>query len=98
MTKTPLEEFLETVLGLEGVAIFPVLMDDAVLNDRVALVKTIWVHAMPSAPAGAWDKDGLILVVDDPTSEDGTISYERITYGDKPVIEAEGIVVWHINP
>jgi hypothetical protein len=96
VTKSPLEEFLEAALAGEGVQLLMVPIDDDTLNDRVALVKALWVYAMTAAPAGAWDHDGPVLTLDDPTS-DGTIMYERITYGDKPVIEAEGIVVWHIN-
>lgn len=96
MTKTPFEEFLEAALAGEGVRLVMVPIDEDTLNDRVALIKTLWIHAMPGAPSGAWDKDGPVVTLDDPTG-DGVIQYERITYGDKPVIEAEGIVVWHIN-
>jgi hypothetical protein len=96
MTKTPLEEFLESLITTGRLTVLEA--DPAILTDRVALVKAVWMAAKENAPAGAWDgKDGVILKIDDPMDPDGVIEYQKITYGDKPVIEAEGIVVWHIN-
>lgn len=95
MVKTPLDEFLEAAFG-PGAQLIPVEVTPAILSDRTALVKAIWQQAVLSAPPGAFDgDDGLILELDGPTG-DGVITYEKITYGDKRVIEAEGIVVCHL--
>lgn len=93
MTKTPLEELLDAV-GLEADGLVPV--DPVVLTDRASLVKYLWNKAVIDAPPGVTEGgDGLVLMVDDPTGN-GFIIYEKITYGDKKVIEAEGVVVCHL--
>lgn len=95
MTKTPFDEFLEAAFG-PGARLVAVEITPAILSDRSSLVKALWQQAVLDAPPGAVDgPDGLILQLDDPTS-DGHITYEKITYGDKRVIEAEGIVVCHL--
>lgn len=93
MTKTPLDEFLEAAFG-PGARLVAVEITPEVLTDRAALVKHLWNSAVIDAPPGALegDQDGIILTLDDSAS-DGRIEYHRITYGDKSVIEAEGIVV-----
>lgn len=92
---SPLEEFLEAAFG-PGARLLAVEITPEVLTDRAALVKALWNKAVLDAPPGALDGgDGLILQLDDPTC-DGHIIYEKITYGDKRVIEAEGIVVCHL--
>lgn len=95
MTKTPFDEFLEAAFG-PGARLVAVEITPAILSDRTSLVKALWQQAVLDAPPGAVDgPDGLILQPDDPTGE-GHITYEKITYGDKRVIEAEGIVVCHL--
>lgn len=95
MTKTPFDEFLEAAFG-PGARLVAVEITPAILSDRTSLVKALWQQAVLDAPPGAVDgPDGLILQLDDPTGE-GHITYEKITYGDKRVIEAEGIVVCHL--
>ena len=96
MTKTPLEEFLEAAFG-PGARLLAVEITPEVLTDRASLVKALWNKVVIDAPPGALDGgDGLILQLDDPTTQDAHIIYEKITYGDKQVIEAEGIVVCHL--
>ena len=96
MTRTPLDEFLEAAFG-PGAQLIAVEITPEVLTDRASLVKALWNRAVIDAPPGALDGgDGLILQLDDPTEEGGHITYEKITYGDKTVIEAEGIVVCHL--
>ena len=93
---SPLEEFLEAAFG-PGARLLAVEITPEVLTDRAALVKALWNKAVLDAPPGALDgEDGLILQLDDPTAADAHIVYEKITYGDKRVIEAEGIVVCHL--
>lgn len=96
MTRTPLDEFLEAAFG-PGARLVAVEIAPDVLNDRAALVKHLWNSAVIDAPPGALegDHDGIILTLDDPASG-GRIEYHKITYGDKAVIEAEGIVVCHL--
>ena len=93
MTRTPLDEFLEAAFG-PGARLVAVEITPDILTDRAALVKHLWNSAVIDAPPGALegDQDGIILTLDDPAS-DGRIEYHKITYGDKAVIEAEGIVV-----
>lgn len=96
MTETPFDEFLEAAFG-PGARLVAVEITPAILSDRSSLVKALWQQAVLDAPPGALDgADGLILQLDDPTTDGGHIVYERITYGDKSVIEAEGIVVCHL--
>lgn len=96
MTRTPLDEFLEAAFG-PGARLVAVEITPDILTDRAALVKHLWNTAVIDAPHGALggDEDGIILTLDDPSS-DGRIEYHKITYGDKVVIEAEGIVVCHL--
>lgn len=96
MTRTPLDEFLEAAFG-PGARLVAVEITPDILTDRSALVKHLWNTAVLDAPPGALDgsEDGIILTLDDPSS-DGRIEYHRITYGEKSVIEAEGIVVCHL--
>lgn len=93
MTKTPFEEFLEA-LGFDidqGVLVIPPAMD------RVTLIKHLWNEAVLNAPPGALDgEDGPVMVLCDPADLQAVITYEKITYGDKAVIEAEGVVVCHL--
>lgn len=93
MTRTPLDEFLEAAFG-PGARLVAVEITPDILTDRAALVKHLWNSAVIDAPPGALegDQDGIILTQDDPASN-GRIEYHKITYGDKAVIEAEGIVV-----
>ncbi|TXH57007.1 MAG: hypothetical protein E6Q97_05320 [Desulfurellales bacterium] len=96
MTKTPFDEFLEAAFG-PGARLVAVEITPAILSDRTSLVKALWQQAILDAPLGALDgPDGLILQLDDPTTDGGHIVYERITYGTKSVIEAEGVVVCHL--
>jgi hypothetical protein len=95
VTKTPFEEFMEAI-G-HGAQYFVTTISASMLADRAELVKALWVQAVVNAPPGALEgADGHVLSVFDPIHEDGTIDYEKITYGDKSVIEAEGIVVCHL--
>ena len=93
---SPLEEFLEAAFG-PGARLLAAEITPEVLTDRAALVKALWQQAVLEAPPGALDgADGLILQLDDPTTPDGHIVYEKITYGQNRVIEAEGIIVCHL--
>lgn len=95
MTKTPLEEFLDDMGRLAQIRImsFPESLLEP--ENRSELIKRLWQEAIISAPPGALDGgEGIILELDDFTGT--TIRYEIKQYGDRQVVEAEGVVVCHL--
>lgn len=93
---SPLDEFLEAAFG-PGARLVAVEITPAILSDRTTLVKALWQEAVLDAPPGALEGgDGLVLQLDDPANPGQHIVYEKITYGQNRVIEAEGIVVCHL--
>lgn len=95
MTKTPLEEFLES-LDASVVAVMHV-DTDAMPVSRADMIKSLWNRAILDAPPDALTgEDGLVVSMPDPHNPGERIAYEIITYGTKRVVEAEGVVVCHL--
>lgn len=63
--------------------------------ERAEWIKFIWLEAIWHAPEGALEgPDGKIMEIMDVAAHDGTtIVFEKITYGEHKVVEAEGVVV-----
>lgn len=108
--KTPLEEAQERLaefrrtFGIDAFEAAPRTVQDYTniaielesYKDRTTLIKAIWAAAAPSIPQELMHMpDGLLLEMTDPWGGQ-PIHYERITYGGKTVIEAEGVVVWYV--
>lgn len=91
MTRTPLDEFMDRMIAIgfvfdQDVGAFK---PD---SDRSTYIKALWAEAVADSPPGALDgPDGQVLQVD--TSKGEKIVFEKRTYGGKPVIEAEGVIV-----
>lgn len=95
MTKTPLEEFLDSVVQSGGSVTY--IDVDSLPVSRADMIKSLWNRAILEAPEGAtMGDDGLVASLPDPWEHDGRIVFEIITYGTKRVIEAEGVVVCHL--
>lgn len=97
MTKTPLEEFLEACLAKGHVIeVTEIEVVDAPA-DRAEAIKAVWATAVLTAPEGILTgPSGPLLATADPHNPGREIFFEIMQYGDKRVVECEGVVVCHL--